>query len=194
MEKPAQTSIEEEARRIRENLKNTARSARLRYFGLNLRKTADFDEYKELQPALLSKIASVLNSTLQNGGRVAIIDFPFGAENYKSRIQVVSKSSYLRQVQHEPGQIREYRIGHFSIGLFKPTKRNVPDALSLEIKDNFGQDHVYTTAWNEEEAPEKRFAVLTSSNEGWKIQLDFKMPEPYFTGEPGWKVNTDLFA
>lgn len=178
----------------RENLRRTAVAARLQYFGLGLTERQTFDNYEELQPALLRKITQVLNSTIQAGGRIVIIDFPFAAHDYRSRAQVVSQSSYLRQVFTGLQHTREFRRGHFSVSFAKPKNRNVPGALSLEVKDKFGTEHVYTTTWNEEEAPEKRFAVLTVGSEGWKQLLDFKMPEPYFIGKPRWKINTDLFA
>lgn len=191
MERP---TTQENPLEIKNSLNRTARAARLLYFSAELGQRQTFDHYEVIQPALCRKITSTFNSIIQEGGRVIILDFPYASGNETARFQVVSKSSYSRQLFHVGTWTRAFKKGHFSVSLTKPTQSNVPGALNFAVKENFGKDHVYTTSWNEEETPERRFTIMTASKEGWKVQLDFKWPKKYDPASPAWKVNTDLFA
>lgn len=181
-------------RQICEPYQRLARAAQKDYFGTDIRNERidgkqTFDLYESIQPGMCRKITAGINDILQHNGKVVILDFPY-PDRETCRAQVLDQNNYLRQVNGVRDQIRDFKSGTFSVRLAQPTHKNVDGALSLEVRSLFGENVEYTTSWNDEETPRRRFAILARQHRAWKLILDFRLPSE--NGQSTWKINPEV--
>ena len=182
---------------IRLEAAKLSRQAKRVYFGTHIRDEVKdgkpaFDLYEVVPQSVCSKLTSHINNHLDDDGEIVVLDLPY-PDRDTVRTQLLTKNYYINQ---KSGLIT---ITRNMVTLPIKTRvsqrilnKNVEGALDFEVRGGVGKSwdqllHIRTTSYNEEETPGRRFAILSHSQKGWKLLVDFRWDD-----EPGgaiWKVN-----
>ena len=138
-------------------------------------------------------VARILNYALRRGGEVIILDFPREGD-FTTRAQIVTSSSYVRQINHQHPFVKptqETKSGDFSIWISPWDATS--GTLYAGVEEISMREATYYTSWEEGADPEKRFAILTHEGKDprvgpeWRVVLDFNLPGEGL--KPSWRVN-----